>query len=104
MNALKVSNVLSDKFNQITLHIDPKNKTFEIQSKNTDIGENTTNIATALSGESVSVNLNYKYVLDCFQSINTDSLTIELSGVNKPVIIRPIGDNSFLYVIMPMNR
>ncbi len=104
MNALKVSNVLSDKFNQITLHIDPKNKTFEIQSKNTDIGENTTNIATALSGESVSVNLNYKYVLDCFQSINTDSLTIELSGVNKPVIIRPIGDNSFLYLIMPMNR
>lgn len=104
ISSLKISNVFSDKFNQIILTIRPQEKIFEIESKNTDVGENTTLISGALSGEDVSANFNYKYVLDCFQSIPGDSLSIELSGNNKPMIIRGVGDASFMYLVMPMNR
>ena len=104
ISSLKISNIFSDKFNQIVLSIKPKEKTFEIESKNVDIGENTTFISGALSGESVSANFNYKYILDCFQSIGGDSLSLELNGNNKPMIIRGIDDSSFLYLVMPMNR
>jgi DNA polymerase III sliding clamp (beta) subunit (PCNA family) len=76
---------------------------FEIESKNTEIGENTTLVSGALSGENIGAYFNYKYILDCFQSITGDSLSIELSE-NKPMIIRGVGDNSFMYLIMPMNR
>jgi DNA polymerase-3 subunit beta len=104
ISSLKISNIFSDKFNQIVLTIRPKEKIFEIESKNTDIGENTTLISGALSGEEVSANFNYKYVLDCFQSISGDSLSIELTGNNKPMIIKGVGDPSFMYLVMPMNR
>lgn len=104
LSALKISNIFSDKFNQLTLKINPQEKIFEIETKNTDIGENTALIAGALSGETVSVNFNYKYILDCFQSITADSLTLELNGNNRPMIIRPIGDQSFMYLVMPMNK
>ncbi len=104
ISSLKISNIFSDKFNQIVLNIKPKEKIFEIESKNTDIGENTTLISGALSGEDVSVNFNYKYILDCFQSIGGDSLELELSGNNKPMVIRGVGDPSFMYLVMPMNR
>lgn len=102
--SLKISNLFADKFNQINFNIKPKQKTFEINSKNVDIGENNTKIESAITGEEVSLSFNYKYILDCFQSISEDSLSLEFSGSNKPMVVKPIGDNSFLYLIMPMNR
>lgn len=104
VSSLKVSNIFSDKFNQITLTIKPKEKVFEIEANNTDIGENTTFISGALSGENVSANFNYKYIIECFQSVSTDSLNLYLNGNNKPMIIKPQGDTSFMYLVMPMNR
>lgn len=104
ISSLKISNIFSDKFNQITLKVNPGEKFFEVESNNTDIGENTTLISGALSGENVSANFNYKYILDCFQSISSDSINLQLNGKNKPMIIKPIGDTSFMYLVMPMNR
>lgn len=104
VSSLKVSNIFSDKFNQITITIKPSEKVFEIESKNIDIGENVTLLAGALTGESVSANFNYKYILDCFQSMAGDSLSLDLNGNNKPMIIKGIGDSSFMYLVMPMNR
>ena len=104
ISSLKISNIFSDKFNQITITIKPTQKLFEIESKNTDVGENTTTLSGALSGDDVYANFNYKYIIDCFQSISADSLSLEFNDNNKPVIIRAIGDSSFMYLVMPMNK
>lgn len=105
LNALKISNVFSDKFNQIHLTIDPKQKMFEVQTKNNDIGENKTTIDATLQGERVEINFNHKYIIDCFQSIDADSMSLQLSGMNRPMVIRPVsGDQTFMYLVMPMNR
>lgn len=104
LNALKISNIFSDKFNQINLLIKPKEKIFELSSANNDIGENKTFLDAAIKGEEAELGFNYKYFLDCFQSINTDSVSIRLNQASKPMVITGNGDNSFTYLIMPMNR
>lgn len=104
LNALKLSNIFSDKFNQVNLLINPKSKIFELSSANNDIGENKTYLDAVINGENIELGFNYKYFLDCFQSINTDSVSIKLSGPNKPIAISPVSDSSFTYLIMPMNR
>ncbi len=105
LNALKISNIFSDKFNQIHITVDPKAKIFDVQTKNSDIGENKTNIDASITGEKMEINFNYKYIVDCFQSIDADSISLQLSGINKPMVIRPIsGDQTFMYLVMPMNR
>ncbi len=105
INALKVSNVFTDKFNQVKFIIDPKGKLFEIQTKNSDVGENATVVDAALSGEKIEINFNGKYISDCFQSIDADSVSFQLGGLNKPMVIRPAsGDGTFMYLVMPMNR
>lgn len=103
-NALKLSNVFSDKFNQITMIIEPENKIFEIYAENKDVGENKTRLEGAIKGKSVKINLNLRYFLDCFQSIEDDSISINLNGSNRPIIIKGNSDNGFQYLIMPMNR
>lgn len=105
MNALKISNIFSDKFNQVHITADPKGKIFEIQTKNSDVGENKTAVDAALTGDTVEINFNFKYIVDCFQSIDADSVSLQLSGMNRPMVIRPVsGDQSFMYLAMPMNR
>jgi len=104
LNALKLSNIFSDKFNQVNLRVVKKEKMFELSSSNNDIGENKTYLDTVINGEDIELGFNYKYFLDCFQSINTDSVSIKFSGTGKPMVISPVSDSSFTYLIMPMNR
>lgn len=104
-NSLKTSMVFSDPFNQVHMTIDAKKKLFDVDTKNSDIGENQTRLDAALSGEPIEVNFNCKYISDCFQSMESDSLTLQFNGRNRPLVIRPVsGDQSFLYLVMPMNR
>ncbi len=104
LNALKLSNIFSDKFNQVNLSIKPKEKVFELSSANNDVGENKTYLDGAITGEAVELGFNYKYFLDCFQSITTDSMSIKLLGASHPIVVTPVSDTSFTYLIMPMNR
>ena len=104
LNALKLSNIFSDKFNQVNLRVAPREKIFSLSSENNDVGENTTNLDAVMSGDSVELSFNYKYFFDCFQSINTDSVSIKMNDPSKPLVVSPTGDSSFTYLIMPMNR
>ncbi len=104
ITALKISNVFSDKFSQVTFNINPKEKKFEITTKNADIGENINNIDAVIKGDEMLISFNYKYIIDCFQSIDADSVSLSFSDTNRPVVIRGVGDKSFLYLVMPMNK
>lgn len=103
IDSLKLINVFSDKFNKVNIKINKKEKTLTISSKN-DFGENTTNIQSTIRGDSVDMNFNSKYIMDCFQSISGDSIEVSFSEENKPMVIKSVGDNSFLYLVMPINK
>lgn len=104
LEAIRLSNIFSDKFNQIDMKVIPEDKMFEIMSKNQDKGENTAKLEAVIDGEDVSISLNAKYLFDCLSFIGQDSVTIQFNGSNKPIVIRGVGDNSFTYLVMPMNK
>lgn len=104
INALKLSNVFSDKFNQVTLKIIPGSNLCEIRTKNNDVGENISSLEAAITGESLEINFNYRYIVDSFQSIDSDSVTLSFAGLNRPLVINPVSDSTFRYLVMPMNR
>ena len=103
-NSLKTSLVFSDVFNQLTLKLSPEAKNFEIESKNSTVGESVYIVEAVLEGDDISINVNHRYFTDCFQSIATDSVSLSFSGQSKPIIVQGVGDTSFLYLVMPMNQ
>ena len=103
-NALKIATVFSEKFNQVVFTVKPKDSYFEIKSKNSSIGENTTALDASVSGEDIVMGFNAKYVFDCLQAIADDSVVLRFNGSNKPLVIRGTGNKNFLYLVMPMNR
>jgi DNA polymerase-3 subunit beta len=104
INSTLISNIFSDKFSQVTFYISPKDKIFRITTKNIDIGENINNLDAVIKGEELTISFNYKYIIDCFQSIDSDSVTLLLSDMNRAMIIKGTNDKSFLYLVMPMNK
>lgn len=102
--ALKLSNIFSDSFNQVTFSVRPEDKILEITSKNIDKGEHHNTIDASLEGDSLEIKFNQKYITDCFNSIESDSLSLKFDGTNKPMIIKGSKDEGFLYLVMPMNR
>src|SRR3989344_5898732 len=103
ISSLRISNVFSDKFSQVTFHVSPNEKIFKITTKNMDIGENVNKLDAVIKGEELTISFNYKYIIDCFQSIDSDSISLSFSDTNKPMVVRGVGDKSFLYLVMPMN-
>ncbi len=104
LNSIKTSNIFSDTLNQVKIKVDVKNKLLNIESKNNDVGEYKESIKATASGEDIELNFNNKYVTDCFQSIPNESLSLAFGGPGKPLLISGASDNSFMYIVMPMNR
>ncbi len=104
INALKLSNIFSDTFNQMNISVSVENKSLTVKTKNSNIGENVNKIDSTIEGESIEVNFNYKYIVDCLPLITSDSISLSFAGLNKPMVIRGVSDKSFTYLVMPMNR
>ena len=104
INSLKTTLIFSDNFNQLSLHVVPKDKKFEIESKNSSVGESVQAVESVLNGEDIAINVNHRYFSDCFQSISSDSVTLGFEGQARPILVQGTGDTSFLYLVMPMNQ
>lgn len=104
IKSLRLVNVFSDNFNQILVKTNTEKGLIDIHSRNTDVGENNTSVDAAITGEGIEMYLNHKYLTDVFSATHTDSINFSFTEKNKPCIVRSVGDPSFLYLIMPMNR
>ena len=104
INTLKTNLIFSDAFNQLTIKLSPEEKNFQIESKNSTVGENVNTVEAVVEGEEISINVNHKYFTDCLQSITSDSINLNFSGQAKPILVSGVGDTSFLYLVMPMNQ
>lgn len=104
VDQVKLITLFSDKFQQLDLSLDPENKKMIFSANNSEVGSGKVELVSTLKGESVDIRLNHRYLLDGFQSIDEDSVELLFSGERKPVVIRGVGDKSFTYLVMPMNR
>lgn len=104
VSGLKVATIFSDKFNKLSIKAHPSEKIFEFSTRNADVGENTTKLDAVFQGEDVDINFNYRYITDCFQSLESDSLNLDFNGLTRLLIIRGASDSSFTYLVMPINK
>ena len=103
INSLKLSGVFSGKLNEINLSINSGDDFFIIKTSNNELGENMTKIPTKITGESVKISFNHKYIYDFLLNINSEDIMLKFSGEGKPLLIMGNNDNTFQYLVMPMS-
>lgn len=104
INYLKMSAIFSDKFNQISFNISFSDNSFEVYSKNNDLGENTIKSNPKIFGEDLIIHFNAKYILEALPFIQDDEVKLSFNGSNKPILVSGVKDLSFNYLVMPVNR
>lgn len=102
--ALKRTTIFSDSFQKIRISFDPKKKILSLFARNTDVGESLETLSAQVSGSSLDLSFNHRYLAAVFALTGAESLSLVASGVGRPLIIKGVGDTSLLYLVSPMNQ
>lgn len=100
----KTVSIFSDRFNNVLFKINKEEKNIEIKTENQDTGKMDEKLKANIEGESITVNLNYKYVSDFINTINSEKVSIEMTTPQKPIVFKGVNLNNYTYLVMPMNR
>lgn len=102
--ALRRAAIFSDQFQKVRIGFVPKDKHLTFAARNNDVGESSENVNAAVTGEALELSFNHRYVAAPLGSIAQESITLQAAGIGRPLVIRGQGDQSFLYLVMPMNQ
>ncbi len=102
LNHIKTASLFSGKVNEVKISVNKEKQEVQIFAKSQDVGENTSSLSAKIEGESIEASFNYKYILDGILNIKSSEILFDISKEDGPCILRPVGDSSYLYVVMPI--
>jgi DNA polymerase III subunit beta len=102
--AVKKAAIFSDRFNQVTFELSSSAGAVKLLAVSAEVGEMNDVVEGGIEGDDLTISFNQKYLMDSFQSIEAESVSLSFSGPGRPMVIRGVGDDSFLYLVMPMNK
>jgi DNA polymerase III subunit beta len=75
----------------------------EVQASNPDAGDGLDEIEVAYSGDELSIGFNGRYLIEALTTMHDgDKVEFLASDDVSPGVLRPEGDESYCYVVMPM--
>ena len=75
----------------------------EISATSEETGKNETIVEATVDGGGLLIAFNVKFLREALEVIRTPNVAIETSAPNAPGVVKPVGDDQFLHVIMPMH-
>lgn len=75
----------------------------EISAHSEETGSNETLVEASVDGVPLLIAFNVKFLREVLEVVKTPNVAIETSAANAPGVVRPVGDEHFLHVIMPMH-
>ena len=76
--------------------------TLEISANAAERGNNQSVIDASVTGDSVQVAFNARYLADVLGVLRQQKVLLGLNGANQAGVVKPVGDDSYSHVIMPM--
>jgi DNA polymerase-3 subunit beta len=67
-----------------------------------EVGDNVSQLDCIVDGENGQVALNGKFLIEVLGVIKTAQVAIETKTYQSPAVLKPVGEDEFLHVIMPM--
>jgi len=73
-----------------------------ISARAEEIGDNLGEVDATVQGEEAKIAFNSKYLMDVLGVLTKDEVALETTTSSSPGVIRPVGDESYIHVVMPM--
>jgi DNA polymerase-3 subunit beta len=73
-----------------------------VTAVNPEIGEASEEVEAEYTGGDIEIGMNARYVMDVFAVVDQEKVIIEMNEALSPALVRPVGDEGYRCVIMPM--
>ncbi len=101
VNALKTSGIFSHSTGSVTFNFKPK-QNLVVSSSSNDLGESRVELSSHTEGESGSIILNYRYILDALNNMTGENVVMKIVNDEAPVILTEQTGQDYTYLIMPI--
>ena len=81
----------------------PARGTVTLTATSADLGDNVSEMDASIEGDEVEVAFNARYMIDALSVVGTPEVALETSTSSSPGVLKPVGGDDFLCVIMPMH-
>jgi DNA polymerase-3 subunit beta len=75
----------------------------EISATAAETGSNETVVDATIEGDPLEIAFNVRFLIDVLSVIDTPNVAIETNNSSSPGVLRSVGRDDFLHVIMPMH-
>jgi DNA polymerase-3 subunit beta len=75
----------------------------ELSAQSEETGSSEVMIDAAIDGAGMVIAFNVVFLREVLDVIKTPSIALETNANNTPAMVRPVGDEEFIHVIMPMH-
>ncbi|ORE92819.1 DNA polymerase III subunit beta [Aurantimonas sp. 22II-16-19i] len=96
----RVSTISSERGRAVKLSLSPDQLTLTVNSP--DSGTATEELAVEYGSDDIEIGFNARYLLDITSQLSGESAVFMLADPGSPTLIRDGGDETTLYVLMPM--
>jgi len=109
LKAVRISHLFArDSANIVRLEIAPSgdelmNGRITLVATSAELGDNVADMDASIEGDPVEIAFNAKYLIDVLSIIDSPQFVLETSTASSPGVFRPVGDDDFTHVIMPMH-
>lgn len=74
----------------------------EVSANTAQVGDNKSRVEAKIEGETGKIAFNSRYLLDFLNIVGADQISFEMTGSLNPGVFKPVGDDSYLHIIMPV--
>lgn len=103
LRAVKASSIFSKAgINDVALEF--KKNNLVVSASSGLSGESRIELNSENKGENGEIIVNYKYLVDGLNNINSDKVVLELVSSSSPFLLKPEPKDSYLYIVMPIRQ
>lgn len=102
LNQIKAASLFSGKVNEVKISINPEKEEVGVSAQDSDIGESQSTVQAKIEGEPIEASFNHKFLIDGLSNIRSSEVMFDLSDREGACILKPVGDTSYIYVVMPI--
>jgi DNA polymerase III subunit beta len=71
-------------------------------SANAEVGDHVGQVEAAVEGDDTTIAFNARYLADVLTNVAAEQFALELNGPLSPGVFKPIGDDQYVHVVMPV--
>jgi len=108
LKAVRVAHLFArDAANIVRLEITPGDGLtpgrVTLAATSNELGDNVGQLDATVEGEPIEIAFNAKYLIDVLSVADTAQVTLDTISPSSPGVVRCLGDDTFIHVIMPMH-